>query len=160
MPTRTGQRQSGRACRTRGSTPAAPPAGSTDPKQTETRDFGFIGIDIFIYLWHNFFEVGRFYSKEAQAELPGDWLSEALFSRSALARPDLAPLTPALFSDSCPQAFSSGRLGTFLRLWSLIPYLSYSAFLSCLSSSFHSCTHHLPSLGLPNSASPAANILA
>ena len=73
-------------------TPADLPAGSTNPKQTETRDFGFIWIDIFIYLWHNFFEVGWFYSKEGpKLSYPGDWLLKSLFSPSAPAHPDSAP---------------------------------------------------------------------
>lgn len=45
-------------------TPAGMLAGSTDLKQTETCDLGFILIDICIYPRHNFFEVGWFYSKE------------------------------------------------------------------------------------------------
>lgn len=101
-------------------TPAALPAGSTDPKQTETRDFGFLWIDVFVCLWHNFFEVGWFYSEEGpKLSYPGDWLLKSLFSPSAPARPDSSSGPPSTSLTLSPEPFFPGYLCSFLRFGSL-----------------------------------------
>lgn len=66
--------------------------GSTNLNQTETRDFSFIWIDIFIYPGHNFFEVGWFYSKEGPKL---SYLSDCSNLLSlGLSRPSLTLLSP------------------------------------------------------------------
>lgn len=71
-------------------TPAAMLVGSTNLWQTETRDFGFILIDIFIYPRHHFFEVSWFYSDHVPRGLAGD----TSLLRGPPVHPDSALHTP------------------------------------------------------------------